>query len=121
MIAICNGVDMTPYMAQGYVYEREEQISDSMTALDGTDYTAKIRDRVKLTVPLIPLTLEQLTEVLQMFPNSGAYVEWTYYDPYTAGTRLIQAKYETRSSRLKCVYRDGTEYYEGLVIKLTER
>ena len=121
MIAICNGKDMTPYMAQGYVYEREPQISESMTAMDGTDHTAKLRDRVKLTVPLIPLTLEQLTEILQLFPTGGAYVEWTYYDPYVAGTRVMQAKYETRSSQLKCVYRNGTEYYEGLVIKLTER
>ena len=121
MIAICNGTDMTPYMTQGYTYEREPQIIASMTALDGTDHSVKIRDRVKLTVPLIPLTMEQLTRVLRLFPDTGAYVEWTYYDPHAAGTRVIQAKYETRTSRLKRVYRDGTEYYEGLVIKLIER
>lgn len=121
MIAVCNGVDMTPYMAQGYTCEREPQIIASMTALDGTDHSVKIRDRIKLTVPLIPLTQQQLTQILRLFPDSGAYVEWEYYDPYAANRRVIQAKYETRTSRLKRAYRNGREYYEGLVIKLTER
>ena len=121
MIAVCNGVDMTPYMAQGYVFELEPQVSASMTALDGTDHTAKLRDRVKLTVPLIPLTAAQMTTVLQLFPESGAYVEWTCFDPNKGASRTFQAKYDTRSGKLKCVYKNGTEYYEGLVIKLTER
>lgn len=121
MIAICNGVDLSAYIGQGYTYEREPQHSVSMTALDGTDYTAKLRDRVKLTVPFIPLTLTQLREVLQLFPLAGAYVNWEYYDLLTGNTRMIQAKYETRSSMLQCVFRDGQEYYSGLVVKLTER
>lgn len=121
MTAVCNGVDMTPYMAQGYTYERDPQIVASMTTLDGKDHSVKIRDRVKLTVPIIPLTMQQLTMVLKLFPESGAYVSWTYYDPFEEGTRTIQAKYEARTSRLKRAYRDGTEYYEGLVIKLIER
>lgn len=121
MTAICNGVDLSQYVGQGFSLEYEPQHSASLTAMDGRDYTAKLRDRVKLTVPFIPLTREQLTEVLQLFPQSAAYVDWTYYDPFTGRNRIIQAKYETRSSTLQCAYRNGKEYYSGLVIKLIER
>ncbi len=121
MTAICNGVDLSQYIGQGMTYEREPQHSASITALDGTDYTAKLRDRVKLTVPFIPLTLAQLKTVLELFPEVGAYVSWTYYDPLTGSNRTIQAKYDARSSTLSCAYRNGTEYWSGLVVKLTER
>lgn len=121
MIAVCNETDLSNYIGQGYTYEREPQYGASVTAIDGTDYTAKHRDRVKLTVPFIPLTLEQLTEVLQLFPDGGAYVTWTFYDPFWAANRTAQMKYDTRSTVLHCVMRDGTEYYSGLIIKLIER
>lgn len=121
MIAICNGTDMTGYIGPGYTYELEPQYGDSVITIDGTDHTAKIRDRVKLTIPFIPLRMDKLEEVLQLFPDGGAYVNWTYYEPRTGNARTIQAKYDTRASTLKCAYRDGTEYYSGLVINLIER
>lgn len=121
MIAVCNNTDLSSYVGQGYTYEREPQYGASMTTLDGTDYTAKQRDRVKLTVPFIPLTLDQLTTVLQLFPDGGAYVTWTFYDPFLAINKTVQMKYDTRSTVLRCVMRDGTEYYSGLVVKLIER
>jgi len=121
MVAICNGTDLSSMIAQGFQVEYTPQYGASMTAMDGTDYTAKLRDRVTLTCPFIPLTLPQLTTVLQLFPQGAAYVSWTYYDPYLAAIRTIQGKYEARTSSLKCVFKDGTEYYSGLVIKLTER
>lgn len=121
MKAVCGSTDLSGYIGQGYTYEREPQYGGSITAIDGTDYSAKIRDRVKLTVPFIPLTLAQLTTVLQLFPNNDSYVNWTYYDPFTAADRTVQMKYDTRSSVLRCVKRDNTEYYSGLVVKLIER
>ena len=121
MKAICNQTDLSDYIGQGYTYEREPQYSASVTTIDGTDHSAKLRDRVKLTVPFIPLPLSTLTTVLQLFPNSGAYVSWTYYDPFTGADRTIQAKYDTRSSTLRCVTRNGTEYYSGLVVSLIEQ
>lgn len=121
MTAICNGTDLSGFIGQGYTYEREPQYGGVVTVLDGTDHSAKIRDRVKLTVPFIPLTMDQLTSVLQLFPNGGAYVEWTYFDPFVGSNRIVQMKYDTRSSQLVCAYRNGTEYYGGLVVKLIER
>ena len=79
MIAICNGTDLSDYIGQGYTYELEPQYGDCVTTIDGTDHTAKIRDRVKLTIPFIPLPLSKLSEILQLFPDGGAYVSWTYY------------------------------------------
>ena len=121
MIAICNDMDLSDLVGQGYTYAREPQYGGSMIAMNGTDHTAKLRDRVHLTVPFIPLTLTQLTNVLQLFPDNGSYVTWTYYDPFVGGTRAVQMKYDTRSTVLHCVLRDGTEYYSGLVVKLLER
>lgn len=121
MTAICNGTDLSSLVAQGYTYERVPQYGSSITVMSGLDYSAKLRDRVKLTVPLIPLRLEQLTEVLQLFPNEGSYVTWTYYDPFAGSDREVQMKYDTRSSTLRSVFKDGTEYYNGLIINLIER
>lgn len=121
MIAICNGTDLSNLVAQGYTYERVPQYGSTITVMNGRDYSAKLRDRVTLTVPLIPLSLEQLGEVLQLFPNSGSYVDWTYFDPFVGEERTVQMKYDTRSSTLRSVYMDGTEYYNGIVIKLVER
>lgn len=121
MIAICNGTDLTGYVAQGYTIEMEPQYGGSITAMDGRDHTAKLRDRIILTVPIIPVTLSKLTEILQLFPSGDSYVSWTFYDPFSAVTRTLQMKYDTRSSVLKCAYVNGNEWYSGLVIKLTER
>ena len=121
MKAICGSTDLSDYVGQGYTYEREPQYGATMTALDGKDYTAKYRDRVKLTVPFIPVTLDKLSEILQLFQDGSAYVTWTYYDPFIAADRTVQMKYDTRSSVLRSVARDGTEYYSGLVVQLIER
>lgn len=121
MIAICNGTDLSNYVAQGYVYARVPQYGTVFTTMDGTDHSAKLRDQVQLTVPLIPVTLEKLTEILQLFPDGGAYVEWTFYDPFLGGTSTRKMKYDTRESELRSVLIDGTEYYGGLVVKLIER
>ena len=67
------------------------------------------------------ISLEKLTEILQLFPDTGAYVTWTLYDPFLGENRELQMKYDTRETELRAVLRDGTEYYSGLVVKLTER
>lgn len=121
MKAICNGTDLTAYVGQGYTYAREPQYGETVTTLNGTDYTAKLRDRVRLTVPFIPVTLNKLAEILQLFPNGGSYVNWTFNDPFTNAERTLQMKYDTRETELRSVCRDGTEYYDGLVVKLIER
>lgn len=121
MKAICGSTDLTDLVAYGYTYERIPQYSGSVTTMDGKDHTAKLRDIVRLTVPLIPLTAAQLNTVLALFPATGAYVSWTYEDPYTGADRTVQMKYETRTSSIKVAYRGGTTYWEGLELVLTER
>ena len=116
-----NGTDISNMIAQGYTYAREPQQGNSMTALDGTDYSAKLRDRVRLTLPFIPLTKQQLTTVLQLFPSSDAYVTVSYDDLFLNATRSISMKYDTRSSVLACSHRSGVDYYSGLVVELLER
>lgn len=121
MIAICNDTDLSNLVGQGYTIELEPQYSDQITTMDGTDHSAKLRDKLKLTVPFIPLTLAQLTSVLSLFPMGSPYVSWTLYDPYYGSQRTLQMKFDTRSTALVCSNRGGTEYYSGLVVRLTER
>lgn len=121
MRAVCNGTDLSDLIANGYAVEYVPQYGGQITAIDGTDYSAKLRDTVRLTVPFIPLTLDQLTTVLQLFPRTGAYVTWSFFDPFENGNRTLEMKYEARQIQLRVVYRDGTEYWDGLIVKLTER
>lgn len=121
MKAICNNTDLTALIAHGYSIKLEPQYGGQMTAIDGKDYTAKLRDRAVITLPFLPLTRQQLHDVLQLFPATGAYVTWTYDDPDTGADRTVEMKYEDRTVGLKVRYRDGTEYWDGLVLKLTER
>lgn len=121
MTILIGATDITDYIAQGYTYEREPQYGDQITALDGTDYSVKLRDKVKLTLPFVPLTGTELSEILQLFPDSDAYVEVTYDDLYLGLPRIVSMKYSTRSSVLSCSHRSGVNYYSGLVIELIER
>lgn len=121
MTLICNGTDITSLIAQGYKYELEPQYAGSVTTLDGLDHTAKIRDRVKLTLPFIPLTRSQLTSVLQLFPQGGAYVNVTFYDILSGTNRTAVMKYDTRASTLAVSYVNGNEYYSNLTVNLIER
>lgn len=120
-IAICNGTDLSALLGYGYDYALEPVYGGSVTTLDGRDHTAKIRDRVVLTVPFIHLTGEQLDDVLALFPPSGAYVTWTFYDKQLGAARTAEFKYTGIKSDLRAAYRDGTEYWAGLVLTLTER
>lgn len=121
MKAICGSTDLSAYIGYGYTVEYEPQYGGSVTTMDGKDHTAKIRDRAKLTVPFIPLTAAELSTVLQLFPASGPYVTWTYTDPKSNQDRTVDMKYETRTSSIKVHYHNGTEYWDGLVVRLTER
>lgn len=121
MTAICNGVDLSDLIGYGYQVEQIPQYGGSMTAIDGTDYTVKIRDRWHITAPFIALTKAQLSVVLALFPASGAYVSWTFYDQALGYDRTLEFKYEARKASLLVSYRNGVEYWTGLTVDLTER
>lgn len=121
MVAICNGTDLSGLIGYGYTVEQVPQYSDQMTAMDGTDYSVKIRDRWHLTVPFIALTKTQLSMVLSLFPASAAYVTWSFYDEATGSTRTAQMRYEARKASLMAHYRSGVEYWSGLSVELWER
>lgn len=121
MKAICGSTDITSLVGYGYTVERVPQYGASVTTMDGADHTAKIRDVVKLTVPIIPLTTAQLKSLLELFPATGAYVSWTYDDPYTGTERTANMKYDTRRAAIKITYKGGAQYWEGLVLQLTEQ
>jgi len=121
MTAICNGTDLSDLIGYGYTVEQVPQYGGQMTAIDGTDYSAKIRDRWHLTVPFIALTKDQLAAVLQLFPASGAYVDWTFYDESEGIERTLEMRYEARKASLLVHYRRGVEYWSGLSVELWQR
>lgn len=120
MKAICNGTDLTDLVGYGYTAEQVPQYGGSVTALDGTDHSAKIRDRWHLTVPFLALTATQLAAVLALFPAAGAYVTWTFQDAAGAD-HTLEMKYAARKSSLMVHYRNGLEYWKGLSVELWER
>ena len=121
MTAICNGTDLSALIGYGYVAEQVPQYGQTVTAIDGTDHSAKLRDRWHLTVPFLWLTKAQLQTVLQLFPATSAYVSWTFYDEKQGENRTLQFKYEARKASLKAHYRNGTEYWELPAVELWER
>lgn len=121
MTAICNGTDLSALVGYGYQVEQIPQIGTTMTAIDGTDYSVKLRDRWHLTVPFIALTKDQLSMVLSLFPSSGAYVSWTFYDEALGYDRTLEFKYEARKASLLVSYKNGVEYWNGLSVDLLER
>ena len=121
MTAICNGTDLSALIGYGYEISQEPQYGATMTALNGKDYSPKLRDRWHLKVPFIALTKAQLQSVLQLFPAASAYVTWTFYDEKQGENRSLEFKYEKRSASLMAHYKNGTEYWNGLVVELWER
>lgn len=122
MKAICNGTDLTALVGYGYTAEQVPQYGeDGMTALDGTDYAAKLRDRWHLTVPFLALTKTQLANVLSLFPARNAYVTWTFTDTQTGTDKTLQFKYAARKHNLMVRYKNGVEYWNGLSVELWER
>lgn len=121
MIAICNGVNITDLLAYGYSAEQIPQYGQTMEAIDGTDYSAKLRDRWHIVAPFLPLTQEQLRSVLALFPPTSAYVSWTFDDTQTGTRRTRSFKYGVRKADLKVRYRNGIELWSGLSVDLTER
>lgn len=121
MTAICNGTDLSALVGYGYIAEQVPQYGQSVTAIDGTDHSAKLRDRWHLTVPFIWLTKAQLKTVLQLFPATNAYVSWTFYDEKQGAERTLEFKYEARKAALKVHYRNGVEYWEIPPVELWER
>lgn len=121
MTAICNGVDLSDLIGYGYTIEQVPQYGAEMTAIDGTDYSVKIRDRWHLIYPFIMLTKDQLQQVMQLFPDSGAYVEWTFYDEQQGADVTALFKYQARKAALRVRYRSGVEYWDGLSVELLER
>ena len=121
MKAICNGTDLTALVGYGYTAAQEPQYGETITALDGTDYSAKIRDRWHLTVPFIALTRAQLALVLSLFPSTNPYVTWTFDDPMLGDEQTFEMKYSARKSSLMVKYVNGVEYWNGLSVELWER
>lgn len=121
MTAICNGTDLSELVGYGYKIGREAQITAQVTTLDGVDHSAKIRDRVKIHVPFVALTISQLSSVLQLFPDSSAYVTWRYFDPKLGADRDAQFLFELDDANLMVHYQNGVEYWGGLSVTLTER
>lgn len=121
MVAKIGTTDLSSLIGYGYSYSLIPQCGETITTMDGKEHAVKIRDRVKLTVPFIALTLAQINSLLALFPANGAYVNWTFYDPNTGSTRTAEMKYSDRLSRLACVRQGGTELYTGLVLELIER
>lgn len=121
MTAVCGSTDLADKIAHGYAIEYVPQYGGQVTTIDGKDHSVKIRDRVRLTVPFLPLARADLAAVLALFPSNNAYVTWKYDDPSTGSDRTVSMLYDVRKASIRRKYINGTELWDGLTIVLTER
>lgn len=105
-----NGVSYSNLLST-YKVTNDIEVSDSITALDGTEHYA-VRNRPSLTISFIPLNDAQIAELYNLL--SGITLEVRYFDPNINQERLIRMRV---TSNLQSVFGlksiDGNRYYKG--------
>ena len=112
-----NNYDFSPLLSTYRCYHAVETV-ESITALDGTEYTAS-RERPIIEFSLIPLTDVQSRNVYQALSVITAAA--TYTDPHIGESAGIMRV----SSNIDAVFGlrsvDGNRYYKGGTIVLRQR
>lgn len=117
-----NRKDFTDYFTQagytvGYV---SVQGSNAGLMLDGSYTEDEIALKAVITLRCIPLTEQQLKEVLDevyFWPYCDVY----YYDPLTHGYRRISARRTVTEQKYRGFTADRKERWTGTVITFTEQ
>lgn len=115
---VFDGLDLSAKLST-YNVTHEVEVSDSITAIDGTEYTAQ-RIRPTVSFSFIPLTDAQTAAIYEKL--SALVGVLTYTDPYLGRDNTIVAR---ANSNLESVFGlrsiDGNRYYKGGKIVLRAR
>ena len=113
-----NGTDYSGLLST-YNDTHEVEVRESVTTIDGTEYTASYR-RPVVTFSLIPLNDEQTADLYTAL--SQIIVEVTYTDPYLGreATAVMRVASSLDSEfGIKSI--NGNRYYKGGEITLRQR
>lgn len=119
---ILNGKDYTSWFARAGYTVRYEPVDGGQGGVmqDGTYTEDEIALKAAITLQCMPLNEIQLGAILTEI-YSVKYVNLTYFDPKTRGTRTIQARRSASEQKYRGFGADGREYWTGTVITLKER
>jgi len=112
------GVDYSPYLLK-YTVSHEIEQRETVTALDGTEYTAtQIRPIIDFS--LYPFSDEQSESLYEIL--SKANIEVIYTDPYLGDNQFaIMRVISEINSEFIIRSIDGSRYYKGGTITLRSR
>lgn len=115
---VFDGLDLSDKLST-YNVTHEVEVSDSITAMDGTEYIAQ-RIRPTVSFSFIPLTDEQTADIYEKL--SALVGVLTYTDPYLGRDNSLVARV---NSNLESVFGlrsiDGNRYYKGGTITFRAR
>lgn len=119
MRILINDTDVAPLVAfQGVEWSRSDYCPKSVTTMDGRAWRGRVASKAELTLTFIPLTAEQLEDVLALVKDE--YFSVTYDDP-VEGYSVKTMYAEQLPAKLLVSIRDGIEYWNDVSITLKER
>ena len=116
-----DGVDMTPYVAQGgFKWSRNDvDSSDAGRTMDGAMHRGRVATKIRLDITCRPLTLEEASIVLTAIMPEFVTVEYT--DPQ-AGEVVEKTMYANNNPATFSIRKNsGIEYWGGITFPLVER
>ena len=117
-----NGVDFTDYFPPcGYEVDYVKVTGNNEGLMLDGSYTEDVL-AIKAVVhsQLMPLTEEQQSYFLQTM-QADRYASVYYFDPKKNAYRTAVMQYETDTTRHRGTGTNGSEYWTGLAVTLTDR
>lgn len=117
-----NGTDFTAYFTDtGYTVKYIKRTgSNGGMMQDGTITEDLIAIKAVVTLPPVPLTEAQLSNLLSAVFANG-YPLLYYYDPWTGTTKSVQTVATVSRSKYRGQGADANKYWTGTEITFTEK
>lgn len=124
MQAVINTVDYTSDIDvdnEGYSIRHIPRTSgEAFTSTTGEDYDNKVGYKAALSLMFYAMEEARISELLSTLVREK-YVTLTYDDPMLGNGRTVEAKLSEISTAIVLHNVNGTDYWSGLAITLTER
>ncbi len=117
-----NGVDVTDKVTpSGYKVRYESvQGNNSGRMLDGSYTEDEIAKKAVVTIPFMPLSENDISELLGNIYGEP-YTSLYYYDPFKKAYITIASRRNVSEQKYVGTGTNGTEYWVGTVATFTER
>lgn len=122
MVFKINDVDITPYILEGNLQWKRNDIDEeegSGRAIDGTMQRKRIAIKDEWTVPCIPLTGPQAATILSLIEPE--FVKVTYTNPVTNTLKTVQMYSNNVPATHFVTDSDGVDKWMGITFPLVEK